>query len=124
MPDILGSFMESSDRKLEGRRGARTRKFYSKPRGKSGSATGRCSPSRGLPRLGDWNKLQRDGRPNPLECRSELGLLPLGEARMIVTPVLSPLLLRTVPLYSLLPDAQLLLLTSVLLRKPYPKNST
>ncbi|TMH39110.1 MAG: cyclic nucleotide-binding domain-containing protein [Betaproteobacteria bacterium] len=43
---------------------------------------------------------------------------------MNVTPVVSPLLLRSVPLFSLLPDAQLLLLTPVLLRKPYPKDST
>jgi len=40
------------------------------------------------------------------------------------TPVVSPLLIRNVPLFSLLPDAQLILLTQVLLRKPYPKDST
>jgi CRP/FNR family cyclic AMP-dependent transcriptional regulator len=40
------------------------------------------------------------------------------------TPVVSPLLIRNVPLFSLLPDDQLLLLTQVLLRKPYPKDST
>jgi CRP/FNR family cyclic AMP-dependent transcriptional regulator len=43
---------------------------------------------------------------------------------MNATPVVSPLLVRSVPLFSLLPDAQLLLLTQVVLRKPYPKNST
>jgi CRP/FNR family transcriptional regulator, cyclic AMP receptor protein len=43
---------------------------------------------------------------------------------MNATPVVSPLLLRNVPLFSLLPVAQLLLLTQVVLRKPYPKNST
>jgi CRP/FNR family cyclic AMP-dependent transcriptional regulator len=43
---------------------------------------------------------------------------------MNATPVVSPLMLRNVPLFSLLPVDQLLLLTSVLLRKPYPKNST
>ena len=43
---------------------------------------------------------------------------------MNATPVVSPLLIRNVPLFSLLPDAQLLLLTQVLLRKPYPKDST
>ncbi len=43
---------------------------------------------------------------------------------MNATPTVSPLLLRNVPLFSLLPDAQLLLLASMLLRKPYPKNST
>ena len=42
---------------------------------------------------------------------------------MSATPVASPLLLRNVPLFSLLPGAQLVLLTSVLLRKAYPKNS-
>jgi CRP/FNR family transcriptional regulator, cyclic AMP receptor protein len=43
---------------------------------------------------------------------------------MNATPVVSPLLLRNVPLFSLLPVDQLLLLTQVVLRKPYPKNST
>ena len=43
---------------------------------------------------------------------------------MNATPVVSPLLLRNVPLFSLLPVHQLLLLTQVLLRKPYPRNST
>jgi len=43
---------------------------------------------------------------------------------MNATPVVSPLMLRNVPLFSLLPVAQLLLLTQVVLRKPYPKNST
>jgi len=43
---------------------------------------------------------------------------------MNATPVVSPLLIRNVPLFSLLPDTQLVLLTQVLLRKPYPKNST
>ena len=43
---------------------------------------------------------------------------------MNAAPAVSPLLIRSVPLFSLLPDAQLLLLTSVVLRKPYPKNST
>jgi len=42
---------------------------------------------------------------------------------MSATPVVSPLLLRSVPLFSLLPGAQLVLLTSVLLRKAYPKKS-
>jgi len=43
---------------------------------------------------------------------------------MNATPVVSPLLIRNVPLFSLLRDTQLVLLTEVLLRKPYPKNST
>ena len=43
---------------------------------------------------------------------------------MNATPVVSPLLVRNVPLFSLLPDAQLLLLTQALSRKPYPKGST
>jgi len=43
---------------------------------------------------------------------------------MSATPVVSPLLLRSVPLFSLLPDVQLLLLTQVVLRKPYKKSST
>jgi len=43
---------------------------------------------------------------------------------MNATPVVSPLLIRNVPLFSLLPDDQLLLLTQLLLRKPYPKDST
>jgi CRP/FNR family cyclic AMP-dependent transcriptional regulator len=43
---------------------------------------------------------------------------------MNATPVVSTLLIRNVPLFSLLPDTQLVLLTQVLLRKPYPKNST
>ena len=43
---------------------------------------------------------------------------------MNATPVVSPLLLRNVPLFSLLPVDQLLLLTQVVLRKPYPKDST
>ena len=40
------------------------------------------------------------------------------------TPVVSPLLIRNVPLFSVLPDVQLLLLTQVLLRRPYQKDST
>jgi CRP/FNR family cyclic AMP-dependent transcriptional regulator len=43
---------------------------------------------------------------------------------MNATPVVSTLLLRNVPLFSQLPDGQLLLLTRVLSRKAYPKNST
>ena len=43
---------------------------------------------------------------------------------MSATPVVSPLLLRSVPLFSMLPEGQLQLLTQVLSRKPYPKNST
>jgi len=43
---------------------------------------------------------------------------------MNATPVVSTLLLRSVPMFSLLPGDQLLLLTEALLRKPYPKNST
>ena len=43
---------------------------------------------------------------------------------MNATPVVSPLLIRNVPLFSLLRDTELVLLTQVLLRKPYPKNST
>ncbi|HYQ95173.1 MAG TPA: cyclic nucleotide-binding domain-containing protein [Burkholderiales bacterium] len=43
---------------------------------------------------------------------------------MNATPVVSPLLIRNVPLFSLLRDTELMLLTQVLLRKPYPKNST
>ena len=43
---------------------------------------------------------------------------------MNATPVVSPLLLRNVPLFSLLPRVQLLLLASLLSRKPYPRNST
>jgi CRP/FNR family cyclic AMP-dependent transcriptional regulator len=42
---------------------------------------------------------------------------------MNATPVVSTLLLRSVPMFSLLPGDQLLLLTQLLLRKPYPKNS-
>jgi CRP/FNR family transcriptional regulator, cyclic AMP receptor protein len=43
---------------------------------------------------------------------------------MNATPVVSTVLLRNVPMFSLLPVDQLLLLTSLALRKPYPKNST
>jgi CRP/FNR family cyclic AMP-dependent transcriptional regulator len=43
---------------------------------------------------------------------------------MNLTPVVSTVLLRNVPMFSLLPGDQLLLLTQVLSRKPYPKNST
>ena len=43
---------------------------------------------------------------------------------MNATPVVSTLLLRSVPMFSLLPGDQLLLLTQALLRKPYSKNST
>src|ERR1700704_5496676 len=46
-----------------------------------------------------------------------------GEASMNATPVVSSLLLRSVPLFSSLSGDQLLLLTSVLLRKPYPRDS-
>jgi len=43
---------------------------------------------------------------------------------MNATPVVSPLLLRNVPLFSLLSEGQLELLTRVLSRKSFPKNST
>jgi CRP/FNR family transcriptional regulator, cyclic AMP receptor protein len=43
---------------------------------------------------------------------------------MNAAPVVSPLLVRNVPLFSLLPDVQLLLLSQALSRKPYPKDST
>jgi CRP/FNR family cyclic AMP-dependent transcriptional regulator len=43
---------------------------------------------------------------------------------MNAVPAVSTLLLRNVPLFSSLPGDQLLLLTLVLLRKPYPRNST
>ena len=43
---------------------------------------------------------------------------------MNVTPVVSIVLLRNVPLFSMLPEGQLQLLTRVLSRKAYPKNST
>jgi len=43
---------------------------------------------------------------------------------MNAKPAVSTLLLRNVPLFSLLPEDQLLLLTQVLVRKPYPKGST
>jgi CRP/FNR family cyclic AMP-dependent transcriptional regulator len=43
---------------------------------------------------------------------------------MSAAPVVSPLLIRNVPLFSLLPDTQLVLLTQMLLRKPYPRDST
>jgi len=43
---------------------------------------------------------------------------------MNATPVISIVLLRNVPLFSLLPEGQLQLLTQVLSRKAYPKNST
>jgi CRP/FNR family cyclic AMP-dependent transcriptional regulator len=43
---------------------------------------------------------------------------------MNATPVVSTLLLRNVPMFSLLSGVQLLLLTQLLLRKPYPRNST
>ena len=43
---------------------------------------------------------------------------------MNATPVVSTLLLRNVPMFSLLSGVQLLLLARVLLRKPYPRNST
>jgi CRP/FNR family cyclic AMP-dependent transcriptional regulator len=43
---------------------------------------------------------------------------------MNATPVVSTLLLRNVPMFSLLSGVQLLLLTQVLLRKPYARNST
>jgi len=42
---------------------------------------------------------------------------------MNATPVVSTLLLRNVPMFSLLSGVQLLLLAQVLLRKPYPRNS-
>src|SRR2546429_267266 len=47
-----------------------------------------------------------------------------GEASMNVTPVVSIVLLRNVPLFSMLPEGQLQLLTQVLSRKAYPKSST
>jgi len=43
---------------------------------------------------------------------------------MNATPVVSTVLLRSVPMFSLLSDDQLLMLTQLLLRKPYPRNST
>ena len=43
---------------------------------------------------------------------------------MSATPVVSTLLLRNVPLFSLLPEGQLQQLTRVLSRKAYPRNST
>jgi len=43
---------------------------------------------------------------------------------MNATPVVSTLLIRNVPMFSLLSGVQLLLLAQVLLRKPYPRNST
>ena len=43
---------------------------------------------------------------------------------MNVTPVVSIVLLRNVPLFSMLAEGQLQLLTRVLSRKAYPKNST
>ena len=43
---------------------------------------------------------------------------------MNVTPVVSIVLLRNVPLFSMLPEGQLQLLTRVLSRKAHPKNST
>ena len=43
---------------------------------------------------------------------------------MNATPVVSTVLLRNVPLFSMLPEVQLQLLTQVLSRKAYPKNST
>src|SRR5229473_2687200 len=46
-----------------------------------------------------------------------------GETSMNATPVVSPLLLRNVPLFSLLSEGQLQLLTRVLSRKSFPKNS-
>jgi len=42
---------------------------------------------------------------------------------MNATPVVSPLMLRNVPLFSLLSEGQLQLLTRVLSRKSFPKNS-
>src|SRR6266704_6919261 len=47
-----------------------------------------------------------------------------GEASMNVTPVVSIVLLPNVPLFSMLAEGQLQLLTRVLSRKAYPKNST
>src|SRR6266704_2260142 len=47
-----------------------------------------------------------------------------GEPSMNATPVVSTVLLRNVPLFSMVPEGQLQLLTQVLSRKPYPKNST
>src|SRR5258706_4931226 len=55
----------------------------------------------------------------PLGTRSSL-----AEASMSATPVVSTLLLRNVPLFSLLPEGQLQQLTRVLSRKAYPRNST
>jgi len=43
---------------------------------------------------------------------------------MNATPVVSTVLLRNVPLFSMLSEVQLKLLTQVLSRKAYPKNST
>ena len=43
---------------------------------------------------------------------------------MNATPVVSTVLLRNVPLFSMLPEGQLQLLTRVLSRKAYPRNST
>ncbi len=43
---------------------------------------------------------------------------------MNATPVVSTVLLRNVPLFSMLSEVQLQLLTQVLSRKAYPKNST
>jgi len=42
---------------------------------------------------------------------------------MNATPVVSPLLIRNVPLFSSLSGDQLLLLASALSRKPYPRDS-
>jgi len=78
----------------------------------------------GLPRFGGWNKLPREAAKSaqmPLGTRSSPAD---GETSMNAMPVVSPLLLRNVPLFSLVPEGQLLLLTRVLSRKAYPKNST
>src|SRR5216683_3230597 len=47
-----------------------------------------------------------------------------GETSMNATPVVSTVLFRNVPLFSMLSEVQLQLLTQVLSRKAYPKNST
>src|SRR6266852_4828767 len=100
-----------------------TQKFYSKPCATSASVTGRRSPSGGLPRFGGWNRLPREAAQSaqmPLGTRSSPAE---GETSMNATPVVSPLLLRNVPLFSLLSEGQLQLLTRVLSRKSFPKNS-
>src|SRR6266849_9965784 len=123
MPEILGSFMGSSDRKREGRCGPERRNSTANRLVFQDPLQVAVLRPEGLPRFGGWNKLPHEAAQSaqmPLGTRSSPAD---GETSMNATPVVSPLLLRNVPLFSLLSEGQLQLLTRVLSRKSFPKNS-